>query len=220
MPGFRVRLIRTPPVRRRRGQSALLLLAAFVALAGVAALPASGGNGLNLSLNIAPQSVKSVTVSPTSASYGQCVGGSSTPFQLGFPNGECQGQGSITVTNGQSDAIILVAGSDMVPADQGPHWTLCKFASTCTQQVPGPNQYYETLSTSPGYNNTGPAPPGPGPFLSLSNQAVCDTDFAGGQCGATVGPGFSQSEYLAITGPSSSTDQSPSWSTVVTWTAS
>jgi hypothetical protein len=57
-----------------------------------------------------------------------------------------------------------------------------------------------------------------GPQLSTSMQ--CDTAFSGptpGNCVATSGQ--SATETLNMEGPSAATDTSPSFSSVVTWTA-
>lgn len=219
-------------MRRRRGQSTLLLLAGVSALVYLAASPAYGGSGVGVSVNVVSQAVKSVTVTPGSTSYTGCAGGSSTSTQLGFPNGECTGAQSVSIVNGSSPATILVNGADMVPADNGPHWTLCVWGAspqTCTgpQSIsqmfyPGTDQYYETVSPSGGYNLPvlqGVGQVGPGPFDGLTNTPSCDTAFNGAS-GCSVGAGKSSLEFLAITGPNASSDPSTSFSTAVTYTAS
>lgn len=225
-PTRRIRVLRGGAARRPDPRSRGLLLAVVLAVAGIAVIPAfaDGSGGVSVSVAVVPPAVKSVTVAPSSTSYGQCQGGSSTGSQLGFPVGECLGQDSVTITNGTAPATILVNGTDMVPADNGPHWKLCSaFAQAlpCANQVqPGPDQYFETVSPNPGYNLTNDAvQEGPGPFLGLTPQAACDTQFNGGS-GCNVGPSEQGTEFLAITGPESSSDSSNSFSTSVTWTAS
>jgi hypothetical protein len=208
-------------VRRLRGQSTLLLVAGVAALGYIAASPAYGGNGVGVTVNVVPGVVKSVNVTPGTANYINCVNGTSNGTQLGFPNGECQGNGSITITNGTAPATILVAGANMVPSDNGNQWSLCTSGVNCSQQVlPGPDEYYETTSTQAGYNVTnGGANKGPGIFDALTNTPTCDTVFNGAS-GCSVGAGKTSTEFLAMTGPSSSSDPSSLFNTSVTYTAS
>src|SRR5262249_25604197 len=158
--------------------------------------------------------------------YTNCKYGSSTATQLGFPNAACAGASPITITNGTTPANILVNGADMIPADNGTHWTLCMHGGladppACTgdplgppgsTQLPGANEYEETTSPNPGgpLDNTGP-----GPWSFLANTPRGDVSFAG-----TAAAGAQATDYLYITGPKSSSDPSTSWSTSVTWTAS
>jgi hypothetical protein len=204
-----------PPSRR----SALLLVAAAVVVTGAAAIPAfaAGSSGVSLSVNVVAGAVKSVSVSPVSTSYVGCLYGSSTGGQLGFPDGACQGQQAVTVAeNGTVPAVITVNGADMIPADNGTHWTLCTINTTCTQMLPGADQYYETISNAPGVNSGGQK--GTGSFLPLTNSSTCDTIMGSPMCTFTLGQ--QQQEFLAMTGPSTSSDPSTSFSTNVTWTAS
>jgi len=201
------------------------LAAAALVLLGAVAGSASAGNpaGLNVTLSTVSQAVKSVTVSPTGINYSQCVYGTSSGNSLGFPNGACLTPSpGVTVTNGNTPAAILVNGADMVPSDNGTHWTLCQgtsgpaLCSTGGQPTPFVDQYYETLNASGGYN-TGPQQ-GAGPFLALANSAACDSIINPG-CGQSM-PGQQKTEFPAITGPSSSTDASTAWTTSIVWTAS
>ena len=173
---------------------------------------------LSVSVSVVPPPVTSVTLSVGSTSYTNCTYGSSTSTQLGFPNGACQAAGSpITVTNGTAPATITVNGADMVPADNGTHWALggtpgptptgdCPF-------TPGADQYCETLAPGPGYDS------GPQellqPYNVLGNTATRDPLFSS----IITPPGQAVPEFLAMTGPSSSTDPSNSFTTTVTWTA-
>jgi hypothetical protein len=177
--------------------------------------------GLSVSVSVIPPAVRSVTLSVSSASYTNCVYGSSTSAQLGFPNGACVAAGNpIVVTNGTAPATITVTGADMVPQDGATHWTLppAPGAFNGCPATPGADQYCETLALSPG-PDSGTAQT-PQQYLSLANIATCDLTFTGFfGCGAAQ-PGQASNEFLAMTGPSSSTDASSSFSTTVTWIAS
>ena len=220
-PNYRITLSRERPAARSGRRLALGVALAALAVAGVMALPASGAtNGsVSVTLSVVSQAVKSVTVSPGTTSYTNCVYGSSTSTQLGFANGACMGASPITVTDGGSGdvvAVIVVNGADMVPSDSGTHWTLCTIGSNCGSPMePGANQFYETVSTATGQNSG--AQIGSGRFLGLANGTTCDTVLGGTTC--AFNNGVSTSEYLAMTGPASSTDTSTSFSTAVTWTA-
>jgi hypothetical protein len=215
-PGYRLRLSlgrpRAAPVRRR----VWLAAAAAAAVIGLVVAPA---------IPVAPPPVKSVTISIGSTTYINCVYGSSTGTQLGFPNGACVAFNGIQVTNGTAPATIMVNGADMVPADNGTHWALepaspLTYDITSPPPLPGPDQYLETVSGLPltgGYNS------GPqldqGPFLTLTNTPSCDLAFTGFTGCGTVPAGTANNEFLAMTGPSSSTDTSSTFTTTVTWTA-
>jgi hypothetical protein len=228
-PGYRLTLSLGRPDFRavKHGRLWLAATAAAIGLVAVPAFPASAaGNpdpaSLSVSVSVVPPAVKSVTLSVSSTTYTNCVYGSSTSTQLGFPNGACvAADNPITVTNGTAPATILVGGADMVPADGGPHWVLCGVNLPCSssQFIPGSDQYLETVSAVPGYNSG--AQQGPGPFVLFDNTPQCDITFAGitgNVCNAAPGGAVSQ-EFLAMTGPSSSTDSSSTFSTTVTWTA-
>lgn len=226
-PGYKMRLTRSEGSRSgsSKGAAWAALAAATVALVTTVSASAATPASLNVTLSTVAQAVKSVTISPTSTSYTNCLYGTSTPQQLGFPDAMCAGASPITVTNGATTADILINGADMVPADNGTHWRLCSYIGgdtpVCTggqpsgPQVPGVDEYVETTSPSTGFPLA--APFGPGPFFALKTTTTCDR--AGVGCAAA--PGAQATEYLALAaGPSSSTDPSTSWSTSVTWTAS
>ena len=228
-PGCRLtlRLIRTDVRAPRPGRLWLAAAATAIGLVAVPAFPASAaGNpdpaSLSVSVSVVPPAVKSVTVSVSSTTYTNCVYGSSTSTQLGFPNGACvAADNPITVTNGIAQATIVVDGADMVPADSGPHWVLCGLNVPCSssQFNPGADQYVETVSAVPGYNSG--AQQGPGPFVAFDDTPQCDITFAGttgNVCNPAPGGAVSK-EFLAMTGPTSSTDSSSTFSTTVTWTA-
>src|SRR5262249_28886278 len=149
--------------------------------------------------------------------------GATTGGQIGFPNGGFTTP-SLTITNGTAPAIITVAGADMVPADSATHWTLCVFAGlpACSgpptipmNPLPGTDHFSETISSASGLN-LGPNA-GPGPLQALTNTAADDNLF--GPMG-NASANQQKNEFLAITGPSQSSDSSTSWTTSVTWTAS
>jgi hypothetical protein len=221
--GYRLRFSlgrpRGAPLRRRVWLAAAA--AAAIGLVAVPAIPASAAGGpgnLSVSVSVVPPVVKSVTLSVSSTSYVNCVYGTSTATQLGFPNGACQAASQpIVVTNGTAPATITVNGANMVPADLGPNWTLAGSAGPAPScPATGPDQYCETLAPVSGYDSG--ASLTPAPYLVLGNAATCDTVFSPA-CGP-ASPGQAAPEFLAMTGPSSSTDTSSSFSTAVTWTAS
>lgn len=218
---YRIRVLTDPARRRADRRSAALLAIACGIVVTLTALPvaAAAPASLNVTLNTVTQQVKSVTLSTAGVTYSNCTGGSSSGNNLGFPNGDCITPApGVTVTNGTAPATIVVNGTDMVPSDNGPHWTLCG------QPTPGPqctvgglvspaqNQYYETLSAANAYNNSG----GVG-FLQLSNNSFCDSIF-NNSC-ANSAPGATKTEFLSVEGPTTSADPSTSWATSVTWTA-
>jgi hypothetical protein len=181
---------------------------------------ASLSPNLSVSVSVVPPAVKSVTISVGSTSYTKCVYGSSTSAQLGFPNGACVAADPIVVTNGTAPATITVTGADMVPQDVATHWTLLPAPGVFNgcPVMPGADQYCDTLALSPG-PDSGPAE-APQQYLSLANTATCDVTFTGFLGCGTAQPGQASNEFLAMTGASSSTDASGSFSTTITWTAS
>jgi hypothetical protein len=213
--------------RSSRSVAYLAGAAAAVALLATVATSASAGNpaSLNVTLSTVSQAVKSVTVSPVGINYSQCVYGSSSGSNLGFPNGACLTPiPGVAVQNGNTPATILVNGADMVPSDAGTHWTLCVFTVNCSgpfsfggNPLPGPDQYYESLNAAGGYN-TQPQT-GQGPFLGLTTTAACDSILSPNPGCPQSMPGQQKTEFPAITGPSSSSDPSTTWTTSIVWTA-
>jgi hypothetical protein len=153
--------------------------------------------------------VRSLTISPTSVTM--C-----TPQSpLTFPNGFCQSP-NITITNGAAGGHVEVNGASALPNDgSGNGWALCGGTGlTCSNGVapnvvPGADQYEE------GTGNTGGGLSGP----DLTSTPACDTSFDSGGTGCVSTPGQVSTEFVGITGPSSSSDQSPMFSTTVSWTA-
>ena len=240
--GVRIRIERTPSGLARasagpgaRRGSGLRLVAALVAVAGLAACATSSGgtpagtpgkgSSIAISLKVV-STIVAVTVSPSSANFGGCAGGNgsvntaSTSAALGFPNGHCSlgtpgahGSFPITITNTGVAADVYVNGANAVPSDKGTEWGLCNFGTNpsvkCSAdegKLPGNNQYVVQNFTSGSMNPTG-----------LTGGMTCDTQFAAGGCSAVQG--VAQAEGILLTGPASSSDQSTSWTVTITWTA-
>jgi hypothetical protein len=123
--------------------------------------------------------------------------------------------GTIVITNGAVAAHIDVTGSDAIPADGGKHWTLCGGnGTTCTGKnaKPGPDQYQ--LTTLGGSKK-----PRPGTTLSYDPQCDAAYDLSTGKTGCTATPKQTANEGTSILVPSSSTDPSSSFTSLITWTA-
>ena len=239
--GVRIRIERTPSgvaratagrdARRRSGPRTVIALVAVAGLAactsssGTTAGTAGKGSSIAVSLKVVP-TIISVTVSPSSASFGGCTGGNasvntaSTPAALGFPNGHCwlgtpgtNGSFPIKITNTGVAADVYVNGGNAVPSDGGTQWDLCNFgtkpATACSGdggKLPGNNQYVVQNFAAGSMNAAG-----------LTNTMTCDTLFAAGRCSAVEGS--ARSEGILLTGPASSSDQSTSWTVTIMWTA-
>jgi len=238
--GIRIRIERTPPAVasaagrpfRRRGSLAAAALLAATGLAACATTPTSsapgtpgGSSSIAISLKTVPTLV-SVSVSPSTATFGSCTGGNgsvntaSTSGALGFPDGQCwlgkAGSGGsypITITNTGVAAKIFVNGGNAVPSDNGTQWGLCNLGSSpavsCANgsgKLPGNNQYLLQNFAAGGENTAG-----------LTNTSVCDAEFAAGSCAAVTGD--AQQEGIKITGPELSSDTATSWTVTIKWTA-
>ena len=238
--GIRIRIERTPPTvapaaglwPRRSGARAVIAILAAAGLAacstgGTTSMPGTpgGSSSISISLKTVPTLV-SVTVSPSTARFGGCSGGNrsvntaSTSDALGFPNGQCwlgkAGSGAsypITITNTGVAARIFVNGANAVPSDGGAQWGLCNLGSSpavaCANgsgKMPGNNQYLLQNFAAGGDNTAG-----------LTNNSVCDPEFAAGSCNAVTGD--AQQEGIKITGPELSSDTATSWTVTIKWTA-
>ncbi|MEP7024252.1 MAG: hypothetical protein ABJB47_10720 [Actinomycetota bacterium] len=189
--------------------------------------PAAGNaDSLSMSLHTVP-TVRSVTVTPRRAVFGDCSGGTpvnntpSTKHALGFPNGTCwvgkpgtDGKFPVTVTNTGIAANIEVSGADAVPSDDGTSWSLCNPgphpAAACSShngQLPGLNQYaIQNFAPNQKVNTAG-----------LANQLACDPTFGSkDHCWATFG--HFRDEGLELIGPMESADASTHWHITITWT--
>jgi hypothetical protein len=184
---------------------ALRLIAAGVAAAallGGASPAARSASSAGVTATI-PVVIKSVTISTRTLAFGRCSGGYSTGAGLGFPNGTCT-TGQVTVTNGAAPSTILVSGANATPSDGGKAWALCDGPGTpsCTLTAPGTDQYTEQDLA-----------------VDLGLTGACDLNFASTPCGHAA-PGQAKAESLRLYGPRSSTDQSTTFTTQITWTAS
>jgi hypothetical protein len=192
--------------------------------------PAAGaGANLSMSLHTVP-TVRSVTVTPRHAKFGNCSGGNSnanTPSRnkaLGFPNGTCwvgqpgeTGVLPITVTNTGIAANVKVSGSSAIPSDGGVAWILCNVGqhphTACTAghgKSPGLNQY---LLRNFGLASLGLRSSG------LTGSPACDLNFVQkGRAGCMAGAGQGMSEGIELVGPTSAADNSTHWHVTITWT--
>lgn len=192
----------------------LIVAVMAMLISGSASAATPGSASLSVSMNVG---VRAVTISPTSL----VLCDPQTP--LTFPSGNCTSP-FITVTNGAAGGHIDVNGANALPNDgSGNGWQLCNRGqpSTCGNPAgssfePGQDQY--SLSTA-GSINTGEFG-----FASMSNTPQCDTAFDvvpnnNGSLGCAASAGMSSTEFLFVVGPAASSDQSPIFSTTVTWTA-
>jgi hypothetical protein len=198
---------------------ALLLLSAVTACGTMGApQQAAGQSGsITVSLQTVP-SVRSVTISPSHATFVDCKGGDggldtkSVGNKLGFPNGTCQVNAAIEITNSGIGSDIDISGSAAEPADGVTSWSLCSTGSNspvaCTgrHHKPGPNQY-EVVNF--------------GTFGTLRG-GITDTP----RCDRVLGPLGScwarhqlvVVEGLRLIGPQWSSDTSTDWTVTITWT--
>jgi hypothetical protein len=217
----------------RRGMRWILLASLGVVLAVAVAGCGSRGaelqdpgkaGSVSLSLTTVP-TIRSVTVSPAKASFGDCVGGEasqnthSTATRLGFPNGQCwvglmtPGIYPITITNTGIASEIYVNGSSASPADGGDQWTLCNTgdhqAVACTgrtKNLPGTDQYLVQNFSSTGEHAAG-----------ITENPACDREFdPSGGCWAVEGSW--QTEGIELTGPAFTSEGSTKWTVTITWT--
>ena len=149
--------------------------------------------------------VRSVSVSPATFVLDDCTL-DGTPTILQFPDDQCDAP-MFTITNGTAVSHIDMAVSAFKPSDRRPGWNPCGAPGgpVCTGPVnaygytyPGPNQFT-------WINNWGQT-------FGLTPQ--CDQP----TCPLTAS-GETDHDFDNLFGPSSSTDQSASFSITLTWTA-
>ena len=189
--------------------------------------PTFGGSGsVSAHLSVVP-TIRSVTVSPGSVTFGGCTHGAgetaSAGSKMGYPNGICwvgstgapDASFPITVTYTGLSGNVWVSGSNAVPSDNGTNWSLCnpvgEPACTGGQGKPGTNQFAVSTFASEVAN-----------FAVLTGSATCDNVFdPGGGCSATPAEFGSQTQHegLQLTGPNTSDDHATSWSVNITWIA-
>lgn len=210
-------------------QIAVLLLGLSLAGCGIGAAT-SQPNGksatLNLSLKTVP-TVRSITISPGKAAFGNCTGGkdanntASAGIRLGYPNGTCWvgettpiGVYPIKITNTGIASFVYINGSSATPSDDGNGWSLCNLGSnpvvTCKadrKRAPGLDQYFVRNFGPDGRNYSG-----------LTGTPQCDREFdSHGKCWA--GLGASQQEGMELIGPYKASDEvSTSYTMTITWT--
>lgn len=211
-------------VRRSTGWTAFILLVVLVlALVVFKNRPAPGAsNGASVAISFkAVPTVRSVTVSPGTATFSNCTGGSpaadtaSTTTALGYPNGHCWagkpgagGSFPVTITYKGPPGRVYVAGSNAIPSDGSTQWGLCNSATACTgpSGLPGGDQYMIKNFGTSRNSSTG-----------ITGSLTCDQEFGPGGCSAA--PGQSQKEGVELIGPESSASTSSSWTVTITWAA-
>jgi hypothetical protein len=208
---IQVRSLSLRQINKRKGRASLLA-ATTVAVAVTSLWASSALASPSASVQEAiTLGVRSLTVSPNSIST--CA--SATP--LTFPNGGCMSSPT-TITNGPVGDHIGVNGAPAVPSDgAGPSWSLC--SGSCSgpgsgnSELPGIDQYLEMTIPASKEGFFGPA---------LDDGLLCDTavdsDSSTPDCYASPGQASTEAVWL-YSGPFSSTDQSPIFTTTVTWTA-
>jgi hypothetical protein len=208
------------PGRSRVAPALLLLLLIGVTACGRGTTPqqAAGQSGsITVNLKTVPI-VRSVTISPGHASFADCKGGDggvntrSQSSKLGFPNGSCQVDTTIVITNTGIASDIDISGSDAQPADGLTGWTLCNTghnpAEVCTgrHHRPGPDQYKVINFGTFGVQGRG-----------ITDTPQCDRILGPeGSCWATQG--LVVTEGVRLIGPEWSSDISTNWSVTITWT--
>ena len=246
--GLRIRVERKPPTAKtisasvpsasaavlptvlRGGSRAVLALVALVAL-GACAEPQSAaapgkGASITISLRVVP-TVRSVTVSPAKAAFGNCADGStgldtrSTGNALGYPNGHCWlgtpdpgGRFPVTITNTGIASYIEVSSGNAIPSDNGQQWSLCNLgpnpAVRCSgsKGMPAMDQYLvQSFASNRKQNADG-----------LTGSPSCDADFnTARQCWTMQGD--KAEEGFTLTGPEAPDDSSTLWTVKITWVA-
>lgn len=226
----------TLPAVVRGGSRAVLALVTLAAL-GACAQPQSAaapgqGASITISLKVVP-TVRSVTVSPSKAAFGNCTGGKesldthSTASALGYPNGNCwlgtpgsgtpgsDGRFPVTITNTGIASYIEVSSGNAIPSDNGHQWSLCNLgpnpAVSCSgsRGMPAMDQYVVQSFASSGKKNAD----------GLTGSPACDADFGtADQCWTVQGD--NAQEGFTLTGPQAPDDSSTSWTVQITWVAS
>ncbi len=206
-------------LRSARFVPAVLLLAGLTACGTMAAPQQAAGTSGSITVNLKTvPTVRSVTISPSHASFVDCKGGSgrrntrSAGDRLGFPNGTCQVSTAIVITNTGIASDIDISGSAAEPADGMTGWTLCNTganpAAACTGpgHKPGPDQYKVINFGTFGAQGDG-----------ITDTPQCDRILGPeGNCWATEG--MAVAEGVRLIGPEWSSDISTNWTVTITWT--
>ena len=198
----------------RRVSSVTVICVLVAAATAGGAVAATSGASVTETINVG---LRSLTVSPTSAAL--CTPAS----PLTLPNGNCVSP-TITITEGPAGGHVDVNGADATPVQVlGNSWVLCSPAAgsplclgasnlTIGGTNPGTDQYYEQTApnTGPSFGNVGTV---------LSNTPACDLAFDSAHGDCVANPAQSATEVIGLIGPTSSNDQSTSFTSSVTWTA-
>lgn len=196
-----------------------VLLTAVTACGTLAAPEQAAGQSGSVSVSLTTvKTIRSVTISPGHARFVDCKGGDggvdtrSDGNKLGFPNGTCQVNSAIVITNTGIASDIDISGTEAEPADGMNGWTLCNTgphaAVACTgrKHRPGPDQYQVINFGIFGALRGG-----------ITDTPRCDRILGPeGSCWATQG--LVVTEGLRLIGPEWSSDTSTSWTVTVTWT--
>lgn len=221
-PALHVRITRRAVGRGMRKTCVLALLGA-VAIVAYADTATTTANTVSFTGSV-PISVISITVSPTTSTFGKCAGGSSTTGTLGFPDGQCESP-AIKVSESGGTTRVDGSASNASAADGGTGWSLCvPFAVAGTPEcendsdsrlragsAPGPNQFALEDDVSGGLGvgfipSSGSCLPG---FISARSFNCDDLSSAHS----------SEQMVLTVHGPELSNDDSSPFSVTVTFTA-
>ncbi len=181
------------------------VVVALVTTFGTAFVPAGAATTATVVGSLAV-AVRSVNVTPTSFTIGNCTL-DGTPNLLQFPNDQCSA-GAFTITNGTAPAHIDEKLSLFTPTDNGQAWGPCGASgnSACagTSGAPGRNQFTWTSNW--------------GQVFGTGNQCDQHATPAVSPCPMT-GPAAVATDQYTLTGPTSATDLSSSFTITLTWSA-
>jgi hypothetical protein len=167
-------------------------------------VPTYSGNSVVVQVQTVTPNIVSVTISTPNVAFGNCSGGNSPASAVGTPNGQCQTP-PVMVTLGGAANSVSVQATNAMPGSGGQQWVLCGSDVACAGgSTPGADEFrMKAVDNS-----------NPGSQTQLGHIAQCDASFG---CGPASG---SRTEYVQLTGPTSSTNKSPTFNTTITWTAS
>jgi hypothetical protein len=221
--GLSVRLVRnvTPNAARSRALGLLRLAGTGLALVGLSqilAVPMAFGqtyySGPAVSATI-PVAVRSLTVSPTSVTFGTCLVGTLSSTGLAFPNGLCTAPtaasdtvSNINVSNTGAPASVLVEVTNVVTG--GVNWSP-------VSSTPGQDQFEMDNGAATTPFALTPVCDG---YFTANMASGTNSAVSGSTCPVEVSSSASSLETLRLTGPSATTTQGTSFSTTVTWLAS
>jgi hypothetical protein len=167
---------------------------------------------------VVPVRSLTITIQPPSGNPGCTPALQSGAVTLLLTQGQnCQlPVGTLTITNGNVPAHVAVTGSDAIPTDGGKHWTLCGGSGmTCTGKRNRPGRDQFQITTVGGTKK-----PTPATTITYSMQCDAAFDLATGTPGCAATAGQIGREGLNTLVASTSTDTSPTFTTLITWTTS